>query len=203
MPGVHRSLKLTRLTPRSLPRRAIDARGFDLAEGEDAMETTLVAIALVVGFGLFAIARRLDRIAHFVSRIGDLTRAIEQLSQTLETASGVMAQRIQDISGKFQDISGELKSIAESVAPRSLDHEPKPEPWQVENEKRDELRKLIQDLDPPGFTQYLSDRYRLRVHDPWVTRVASIRDHIGVEAAITEIRKKDTEIESSLKLAVR
>jgi len=90
-----------------------------------------------------------------------------------------------------------LEKIALAVNPKSPDleikHESvqKPE-WQIENETRKELYSMLSPVTQDEFTEFLSNRYHLSKRDPWISKISKIRISIGLEPAITEIRKRDT-----------
>jgi len=96
----------------------------------------------------------------------------------------------------LKNIEYGLGKIALSINPNSTNPESKPESekkpeWQIENEARKELSSLLGPVTQDEFTEFLANRYHLSIRDPWISKVSKIKISIGLEPAITEIRKRD------------
>jgi hypothetical protein len=89
--------------------------------------------------------------------------------------------------------SQELASIAKAVKELVPEPPPKPfkEPWQIENEKRDEIRSVAKELGTEQLARFIAHRYRLSPDDPWVLSMVKLRESVGLDSLITTLRKRD------------
>jgi hypothetical protein len=161
---------------------------------------------------LAAIVLAVWRVADPIQKLADQlaarsTQAVEtmrsELSGSVEVASELsrMSSALRQISVSVLDVSKQVQTLVEAVrlmVPKPPDEDPhqtKKEPWQIENEKRSEIALLTENLTPEQMAVYVSDRYSLRVNDPWVVSVVKARDAIGRDAAITMLRNRDKEVD--------
>ncbi len=140
------------------------------------MTWAIAVSALLLMVGLGRIATHLRRLAALKA---DEIASSRMLAETLSEGLRAISQAID---------KGRVRRP--SVTKPTVEDERKPD-WMLDNEERDEIKRVASNLSGSDFARFVAQRYRLSNDDAWVLSVLKTKDSIGFDAAVTMLRQRD------------
>src|SRR6266851_9556698 len=128
-----------------------------------------------------------------------MTAELRESRERMADQNAELLNVLNEVRDTLRDLTAPaLRAIAQTLyqlVPNSEDtaDSSSKEPWRIENEERADIRVVSEKLSSDEFARFVGNRYRLPADDAWVKSLVKLRATVGLEAAITALRRHDQE----------